>query len=327
MTEKNKERKGIAVCGTIIADKINSISAYPKCGELTQISSVRTYAGGLVPNVGADLKILCPSLPVTALGMIGRDADGEFMKDFFVKNGLDISGLREKEDGVTSFTQVMSVSGGERTLFCHAGCCAEFGYDCIDFDSLDVRMLHLGYFLLLDKVDEGDGIKILRECRKRGIKTSIDFVTENSDRYSYVKECVKYTDNLIVNEIEACRLAGLEPGINNVRKAAEKLKEAGVKENVIIHMPDCGVILSERGFFSLGSVILPENFIVGATGAGDAFCAGALLSLHEGCSEEEILENGNVSAAMSLSSADATGGMVSLDEAKEFCSNLPRRKI
>lgn len=31
------ERKGIAVAGSVIVDKINEISTYPNAGELTQI--------------------------------------------------------------------------------------------------------------------------------------------------------------------------------------------------------------------------------------------------------------------------------------------------
>ena len=60
-------RRGIAIGGTIIIDKINEISAYPEIGELTKIKSVSYAMGGCVPNVGLDLKKLRPSLDVLAL--------------------------------------------------------------------------------------------------------------------------------------------------------------------------------------------------------------------------------------------------------------------
>ena len=50
------ERNGIAVAGTILLDKINEISAYPQCGELTKIQNVSFAVGGCVPNVAIDLK-------------------------------------------------------------------------------------------------------------------------------------------------------------------------------------------------------------------------------------------------------------------------------
>ena len=68
-----KNKKGIAVAGSIIHDKIYGIRTYPGLGELSQIVSVDNAVGGLVPNDSIDLKKLSPSLPVYALGRIGRD--------------------------------------------------------------------------------------------------------------------------------------------------------------------------------------------------------------------------------------------------------------
>ena len=55
------QRKGIAVAGSVIVDKLNEISAYPNAGELTQIRSIQNAAGGCVPNVALDLKKTAPS--------------------------------------------------------------------------------------------------------------------------------------------------------------------------------------------------------------------------------------------------------------------------
>ena len=76
---KTSERKGIAVAGSILVDKINEISAYPNAGELTQIRGIQYAAGGCVPNVAIDLKKIAPSLPVCAVGKIGDDAESKFL--------------------------------------------------------------------------------------------------------------------------------------------------------------------------------------------------------------------------------------------------------
>ena len=47
----------------------------------------------------------------------------------------------------------------------------------------------------------------------------------------------------------------------------------------------------------------------GTTGAGDAFCAGALLAIERGARDPEILEIASVAALGALLSPDATGGM------------------
>ena len=306
-------KSGIAVAGTILVDKLNEIAAYPASGELTKILSVSRAVGGAVPNVGIDVKRVDPSIPVVAVGKIGKDSEGDFLVDTLEENGVDTS-LLVRGDKPTSFTDVMSIVGGQRTFFTFPGACAEFGIDDVDFDKLDVKMLHLGYFLLLDKVDGGDGEKILKAAQERGIKTSIDLVSENSDRYHIVKSCLKYTDNVIVNELEAGMIAGIEPCRENLEKIARAIKEMGVSERVIIHMPETGVCLSDNGFFELPSWDLPRGFIKGKTGAGDAFCAGALIGIHRGLDEMGILTLAQKAATVSLSAPDSIGGMISEDE-------------
>lgn len=322
MTMKN----GIVVAGTILVDKINEIDAYPQSGELTKIVRVEKSVGGCVPNVAVDLKRVAPELTVKAVGKIGDDEDGAYVRSLLARNGVEDSGVVTGELP-TSFTQVMSVKGGQRTFFTYAGANDDFGCDDIDFSALNAEMLHLGYFLLLKKVDEGEGEKILREAQSRGVKTSIDLVSENSDRYELVLPCLKYTDNVIINETEAGALTGIEPTLRNLREIAEKLKGYGVKERVIIHTPEAGVCLSDDGFTVVPSYVLPQGFIKGTTGAGDAFCAGALLGIYRDLSDEEILSLASQTAVAALSAADATSGMCDEKKIKEICRSLKRRKI
>ena len=318
-------KKGIAVAGSVLVDKINVISAYPKAGELTQIKGVSRAVGGLVPNVGIDLKKIDESLKVYACGKIGKDEEGEFVKSEFVRYGLDVSGLLTHESEKTSFTDVMSVAGGERTFFTYAGANAEYGESDIDFDLINAEMLHLGYFLLLEKVDHGDGLKILKKAQEKGIKTSIDLVSENSDRYALVIPCLKYTDNLIINEIEGGKLVGIEPKKENLEEICKRLKNAGVKERVIIHLPDFGVCLSERGYTVVPSFDLPKGYIKGTTGAGDAFCAGSLYGIYKGYTDKEILEFGSMCAAVSLRVPDAVSGLMNESEIRRFCAQFNRK--
>ena len=158
--------KGIAIAGTLLVDKINEIGKYPQAGELTQIKNISKAVGGCVPNVGIDLKRIDKGLAVKAVGAIGKDEEGEFLRDTLSGNGLDVSGLKEYDEK-TSFTDVMSIKGGERTFFTYAGASALFGDSDVDFDKIKAEMLHLGYFLLLDKVDNGDGLQILKKSKEK----------------------------------------------------------------------------------------------------------------------------------------------------------------
>ena len=318
-------RNGIAVAGSVIVDKINEIRAYPRSGELTQILHIEKAVGGCVPNVGLDLKKIRPDIPIAALGKVGSDEEGEFVLKTLREGGVDETGIVVTDGDKTSFTDVMSVVNGQRTFFNYPGAASDFGIDDIDFDSLNARILHLGYFLLLDRVDGGDGLRILRRAKELGIRTSIDLVSENSDRYSLVLPCLPYTDYLIINETEAGKLAGMEPTDENMEAIARRLRDMGVGGMVVIHRPEYAVCLSDSGYTKVGSYVLPDGYIKGTTGAGDAFCAGTLIGIYEGWQDTEILEFASGCAALALGRADATSGLRSEAEIRDFCRGLSRR--
>ena len=150
---ENTARTGIAVAGTVIVDKIKEISAYPEAGQLTQIRSIKNAIGGCVPNVALDLKKIAPQLKVSAIGTIGDDMEAVFVKGTLAEGGLDVSRLTVKAGEQTSFTDVMSIPGGQRTFFTYPGASAGFGVEDVDFAAVNAKILHLGYFLLLETAD------------------------------------------------------------------------------------------------------------------------------------------------------------------------------
>lgn len=319
-------RQGIAVAGTVLVDKINVIGAYPACGELTKITALQKAVGGSVPNVGIDLKKIAPHLPVYAIGLLGDDEDGAYIRGVLGGNGLDTTGLKTT-DARTSFTEVMSIPGGQRTFFTYAGADGGLTAEDVDFTENAPRILQLAYFLLLDKVDKGEGLRILQKATACGVETAIDLVSENSDRYALVRPCLPYTDYLIINETEAGRLAEIEPTTANLRAIVTKLREMGVRKKVIIHLPEGAICCSDEGITVGGSVDIPRSEIVGTTGAGDAFCAGALYAIYEGRSDREILDFASSAATMALRSADATGGLCTEEEILNYCKDYGRTEI
>ena len=321
-----KKNEGIAVVGTILVDKLYELRAFPKLGELAKIENITLSVGGMVPNDAIDIKTIAPELPVLAVGKVGGDDDGMFAVETMAKEGVDVSCIRVCGDEKTSFTDVMSVIGGQRTFFTYPGASASFGYDDIPWESLPCRMLHLGYFLLLHKVDNGDGLKILKEASARGMLTSIDLVSENSDRYACVLPCLPFVDNLIVNEVEASRLCGIEYDGNNLAEISQKLLELGVRQRVILHTPKIAVCRTRDEYVEIPSAKLIDEYIKGTTGAGDAFCSGALVGIYYGKTNAEILEYAQMAAEASLRTVDATSGLVSLEKLKLLSGQIRKKE-
>ena len=78
--------------------------------------------------------------------------------------------------------------------------------------------------------------------------------------------------------------------------------------------------------YSRGSLRLPDGFIAGAVGAGDAFCAGMLYGLHEGWDRLRSARLGTCCAAACLSQAGATEGVGRLSEVLELGERFAERE-
>lgn len=321
MNNSGSQAAKIVVAGSILVDHVNEISSYPAAGELVQIRSVQRVPGGMVPNTGCDIRILDPSIPVLAAGAVGRDADGEFVAQALSAHGIELA-LSESR-APTSYTEVMSVPGGERTFFTNPGASAFWGYGDFPFASVAPGdLVLLGYFLLLERIDAGDGLRILKELKNRGVSTAIDMVTAEAGRYAAIRECLGYVDSLIVNETEAARLAGTDGSLETL---CARLLALGVRERVIIHSPQRSVFAARgESPVACASIELPEGFIRDKTGAGDAFCAGALVSIFRGLDASAVLRAGSLAAVGALSGCGATCGMRSFAELEALVAKFPQ---
>ena len=318
-------RKGICVAGNLIVDITYPIERWPRQSELTTITDgITRSVGGAVCNVITDLAKLDETLPLSALGVIGEDAEGEFILEQLGRHeNIDLSLLGRK--GTTSFTAVMSDNRTKaRTFFQYRGANALFDESFIDWDRIDAEILHVGYILLLDALDQADGeygtkmARLLAEAQSRGIRTSIDVVTESGDRFrTLVPPALRYTDYCVINELEAQQITGvllrdeeerLYP--EHMEEALRKMKELGVSTWAVIHCPEGGYGLDEKNhFLTVRSLKLPEGYIKGTVGAGDAFCAGVIYGAEKGWGLAESVRLGTCAAAASLSEAGATEGM------------------
>ena len=143
-------------------------------------------------------------------------------------------------------------------------------------------------------------------------------VSEDSNRFArVVTPALKFVDYCILNEIEAGKTTGFklrqpDGRLDTVtlRHAAGALLQQGVRELVIIHFPEGGFARTRKGEdVWQSSLQLPEKHIAGTAGAGDAFCAGMLLGLHENWELKRCLEAAVCAAAASLSEPSCTAGM------------------
>lgn len=323
-----KERKGIAVAGSLMADTFYKIDTYPREGRLAHIWETENHIGGS-GNLILDLAKLDPNLRVEVSALIGKDDRGEYLVKK-LKQYPNIQTDNLKRDGVTSLTLVMNAQDTkQRTFFFMPVSSDQFDLSCIDWDKLNASIFHLEYLLGLKKVDDFDpvygthGAKILYEARKRGMATSIDMISEESGRAAEIVACsLKYTDYCAINEVEAEAVTGIDLTSSaemlekNGEAAVRKLKELGVSKWAVIHSPkySYGYDCEKDLFLSMPSLRLPDGYIKGTNGAGDAFCSGILYAAHEGRDIEFAMKLAGACAACSLSEENGTDGMRPFDE-------------
>lgn len=328
-------RKGIISAGNWLSDTIKFIGHYPAVGNLVTIEKIDQGFGGCAHNVLADLARMQTGIPLYAGGCVGKDALGDEIFSTCEKLGINADGMC-RVDAATSYTDVMAdMSNGTRTFFHHRGANALFGPEHVEKITAEAKIFHLGYLLLLDRMDAKDeeyGIVAARalDClQKRGYKTSVDVVSEEGDRFrEVILPCLPYMDYFIVNEVEAGACVGhnLRDAdgnivLNEVKAAANFLMENGVKEAVVIHFPEGGYGLRKSGevCFVPSFRVEPKD-IVSSVGAGDAFCAAMLYALHEELPLEKALRVANAAARFNLFSATSTDGAPTVAEIEEFLS-------
>ena len=248
--------KGIALAGNLIVDQVKRIDAYPSPGLLTTIREEMRSLGGLVCNCALDLAKLDPTLPLQAIGIIGDDDLGKYILTELAKHpSIDTKNILKS--GRTSYTDVMTDLDGNRTFFQYRGANDLFAPEHIKWNNIHADILHIGYLLLLDHMDQVDSqyptvmCRVLANAKAADLVTSIDVVSEEGDRFSkLIPPVLPYTDYCIVNEVEAERITNVtlrsisgDVLDKNLQAACEKLLDMGVGRWAVIHMPElsCGM--------------------------------------------------------------------------------------
>ncbi|MBR3960780.1 MAG: carbohydrate kinase family protein [Clostridia bacterium] len=318
------ERKGITVAGSLIADVSHQIDSYPPEGFLVKVRETALNLGG-TGNIILDLAKLDKNLPIKVSALVGNEGRGEELIALLnTFPNIDTENIKVI-DGQTPTVLVMNATDTkQRTFFCHTGAADLYSLDYIDWDKIDSKIFQLEYLLFLKTADSFDsefgthGARILYEAKRRGMLTSIDMVSEQTPLAKTVlTSALKYTDICCINELEAETATGIsilengELSKNNASKVLNTLKELGVSKWVVIHSKNFAVALDvENGDeFYLDSLDLPEGYIKGTTGAGDAYCSGILYAAHEDKPLREAMELARACAACSLSESNGTDGM------------------
>ncbi|CAF2664117.1 unnamed protein product [Rotaria sp. Silwood2] len=326
---------GIVCAGTIVIDYVIIVDQWPLENSLSNIYRETKAGGGGPFNILKDLRSMDVNLPLSIVGLLGNDDNGQWLIDDCQKSNIDIDQLHTTKDNTpTSYTYVISVeSTGRRTFFNQRGTNALLTDIHFDFNYLvnkkHYNLFYLGYLTILNELDriinnETIAGKVLKQAKSYGLETIVDFVTGKNLLYSKIALLtLPYVDHLIINEIELEYILDQtlqQATIKQIEQAARILIEKyHVQRTVTIHF-DCGAVCISREddqrleCFIQGSLCLPEGFIKGAVGAGDAFAAGIIYGIYKKWPIQERLSCAVCVAAMCLSDETSYTGVKNIEE-------------
>jgi ribokinase len=240
------------------------------------------------------------------IGVIGRDANGEILRQNLNKMNVLNSRLRISETKPTGVALIMVNESGDNSIVVIPGANGELDKKHIEtswFD--DVSMVVCQLESPVETIEA-----VLKEAHKRGIKT----ILNPAPARDLSNELLSYVDLLIPNETEFESLTGV--CINTQEdfiEGYEKLHKLGISEVI--------VTLGSNGAWHYdGKEVTTVNALkvkaIDTTAAGDSFIAGVCDSLARGQNIKEALEMGTKVAAITVTRFGAQSSLPSREEIK-----------
>jgi sugar/nucleoside kinase (ribokinase family) len=318
------ERTGVVCGGSFILDRISAIPDWPAEETVTEILASDAEGGGPGFNMSVDLKKLRPAMNVEAIGLVGADGDGDILASRAAAAGVDCTQLRRTAEAATAVTYVMtSMATGRRTFFSSQGADGLLSPGHFDFAASRARVLHLGLPGIMRTLDapappDANGwVTVLKAAGAAGLFRNMEICSIPAEIIAATAgPCLPHLDALVVNDFEIGALAGIatvrdgRTDVAAVRAAVARVMERGAMQVVVAHFPAGAIGLSRDGTTAKKPPVrVPRAAIKGTNGAGDAFAAGVLLTLHDGGPLADALALGHAVAAASLRSLTTTGSV------------------
>jgi sugar/nucleoside kinase (ribokinase family) len=296
----------------VVADHLcPPLDHLPRAGELIAVDDLVLNIGGGAANTAVDLRRLGVTAKICA--RVGDDIFGRFATEALKAHDVDTSGLTTDSRFATSQTLIVNVRGQDRRFIHCVG--ANAGFVAADLDAVldhPPRVLHIGYFLILPRLDAGELAERFARARQAGTITLLDVATPGPGDYRAPLETVlPHTDVFVPNTDEAELILGES---DPVRQALTFL-DMGARR-VVITRGELGVVSVSDGLrVKVGTYPIS---LVDGSGGGDAFNAGYIVGLLEGLPELDCLKLASAVGASCVRSVGTTAGVFTRAEAEDF---------
>ncbi|MBI2098692.1 MAG: carbohydrate kinase family protein [Candidatus Wildermuthbacteria bacterium] len=231
---------------------------------------------------------------VAAIAQVGDDPEGQHIRDKSDSYGIHCDFLSQDKNHFTSFSFILSLPDGSRTVFRYKGASWYLKEENIPWMDLRAQWLYVNHM-----AGESHDVlpRLLKEAKDRGMQIAWNPGSTQLEKKNELQQLMSYADLFIVNQEEASKIVGIP--YQKKKQIFKRLDEL-VHGRVIMTEGSKGVEVSDgKTLWSAGVLPLDKSEIVDRTGAGDAFGSGFVAAL--------MRKPTNIEYAIQFASANATG--------------------
>jgi 5-dehydro-2-deoxygluconokinase len=320
ITFDEKRPMDLVLLGRIAVD-FNPVDYFHPLAECT---TFKKYVGGSPANIAVGVSR--HGLKAGFFARVSDDQFGDFVTDFFKKEGIDVTRIRRCEHGEKiglTFTEILSPT--ESSILMYRNCIADLQLDPADIDEEYIKnakaILISGTSLAASPSREA-ALKAVMLAKKNGtvIIFDIDYRPYNwfsEDEISIYYSLVAKESDIIMGSREEFNLTErlIEEGRSDEESAAAWHKEQA-KIVIIKHGKE-----GSTAYTNDGNRYSIKPFPVTALksfGGGDGYGSGFLYGLFEGWEMIDCLEFGSAEAAMMVASHSCSEDLPGSDEVRAF---------
>ena len=297
----------VVVIGSSNIDMVAQVSHLPAPGETVGDANFMQSLGGKGANQAVAAARLGGS--VTFVTSLGNDMYADILKNHFKKEGIATDYIIDDVNHPTGTALIFVANSGENCIAVAPGA---------NYSLLPGSITHFS-----EVIDEADIIVMQAEIPYETIKKIALSAKQKGKKVLFNpapaclidEELMKAIDILVVNELEAAFISGIEYTGNNLEEIALSLLQAGAR-NAVITLGSQGVYMKNDK-----EIIQLPGYKVNAIdtiAAGDTFC-GALAVI---CAQREIdrdaLSFANAAAAIAVTRSGAQPSIPTLTEVNAF---------
>lgn len=291
------------------------VDAIPEGGGVAFIEEIRMNPAGTAS--GAVMNASKMGINCATVACVGNDEKGDFIVDAYGRMGIDCSMIQRSSKSNTSATLLTIRPNGDRPALHARGASDDLFVPEADFAKVcDARYLHHGGTGLLNAMDTGQSVLLLKYAKQQGLVTTFDLIAPNENTVNLLGELLPHVDYFMPSMEEAEQLA---------QWAGSSSMAPLDLANLFMDMGANACIFK---WGAKGSYIKTQDVelrvpaykvkVSDTTGCGDSYCGGFIAGLSMGYDLEQACRLGTATSGLVATGLGSDAGVIDLEHTLEF---------